>query len=444
MRVNESYRRWHQESNRARLRGLAANPALPDELFRRLLDHPEAGRWVVTRRRAWSDEAFDIIAGHPDDRLRAELAESWAVTGAQRARLVGDPSVRVRVMLADGSFGHHDPMPVEAYQRLAEDPNPKVRMFLTLPRKLPHEVLEKFAESPLAELAAAARAALSDPWRPEPDTFAAGEAETLARSEAVPDRCRAAGAPELPADLVAELAADPDRYVRLLISMRPELTEEQQAAIDYRVGPDDRLPVLDWVREATPEVLRRCVHSAHIGLRRSAVHHRGLTPDLIAVLAADEDFAVRLMLCEQQDDVPPDLVVRTYLEARVISRGNLLRHPRFPRTDLVRFADSPHWEARALVVLDPGASPALIDRLSRDEHPGVRRWTAADERLTAGRVLDLLADDETAEPSAANPNLPVQAMEQIIAAGAVLAAAPEDAAVLLGHTNPAHEPVGEI
>ncbi|MEU4694689.1 hypothetical protein [Actinoplanes sp. NPDC023714] len=96
----------------------------------------------------------------------------------------------------------------------------------------------------------------------------------------------------------------------------------------------------------------------------------------------------------------------------MITRGGLLRHPRFPRTDLVRYADAPHREARALVVLDPGAPAALIDRLRRDEHPGVRAWMADDPRLGVPRVIELLDDEELAAAAARNPNLPVGVMER--------------------------------
>ena len=142
--------------------------------------------------------------------------------------------------------------------------------------------------------------------------------------------------------------------------------------------------------------------------------------------------------------MPPHLVVRTFLEARVITRGNLLRHPAFPRTDLVRYADSPHWGARALVVMDPTAPAELIDRLSRDEHPGVRAWMAADGRLTTERALELLADPATAESAAANPKLPYAVLEQILVAATQIPDPPAGKVLVLGHTNPAHEELTEI
>lgn len=343
----------------------------------------------------------------------------------------------MRRALADGPDVRHDPMPVETYLRLATDRDPRVRLHLRLPRSLPRDVLETMAGSDDPEIAEAARWALEKPQRPERATIGDDEAERLASSDDANDRLRAVRS----ARTRPRLDEDPDPDVRLWMSMRPDLTEAERAAIDYHVGAADRLPTLDWVRDAGAETLDRCVRSAHIGLRRSATHHPGLTAEHIALLAEDPDFAVRLMLCQQHDEVPPHLVVRTYLEARVITRGNLLHHPAFPRTDLVRYADSPHWGARALVTMDPTAPAELIERLSRDEHPGVRGWMAGDGRLAVERVLELLADEATAEPAASNPALPRAVMEQILTAGADLSPAPVDGVILLGHTNPSYEQI---
>lgn len=173
------------------------------------------------------------------------------------------------------------------------------------------------------------------------------------------------------------------------------------------MSTNDRLPRLGWVLEADGERLQRCVSSAHPGLRRSAACNKALTAQQIATLAADDDFPVRLLLCENQAAVPTDLVVRTYLEARIITRGQLLSHPAIVGADLTRYADSPHWGARALVVLDGHAPAELIEHLSRDEHPGVRNWVAHDSRLSPQRLLELFENPETTEAAAANPNLPI-------------------------------------
>ncbi|HEX5597786.1 MAG TPA: hypothetical protein VFX61_17500 [Micromonosporaceae bacterium] len=302
------------------------------------------------------------------------------------------------------------PLPHWAYERLAAEGTDLMREYLAYECPWTPSDLRAGLRADMAATSAETRKGERDAPLPR------DRAEELVGDGSDWVRAEAAADPRLPADLVAVLATDPSPQVRLAVSMRPELSEEQRAAIDYHVAPEDRLRTLWWVSATTdPDVLRRCVHSAHVGLRRSSALNPHLTPDLIAVLAADEDFAVRLLLCESNADAPGEVVLQTYLEAKVITKGELLRHPNFPRQDLVRLADSPNWNARALVALDPHASAPLIERLSHDEDWRVRYWIAGDERLSPDRVLELFNDPKTTEAAASNPQLPVDLMHRILA-----------------------------
>ncbi|MFG1951387.1 hypothetical protein [Micromonospora sp. NPDC048830] len=415
MYVDAAFLAYHDKPERARLRGLARNAATPVDVLLRLLDHPEGVRPDVTRRPAWSDEAVDAVAAHPRPAVRAVLAEAVGASPEQRARLVDDPDRRVRWRLAEGPdrsrWAVAAPLPRWAYERLAGEGDDLMRDLLAnWCRWTPADIRAALRTGAAADPSGEARNADGDaPLTRE-------RAEELVRDESEWARTQAAADPALPADLVAVLATDPSPDVRLAVSMRPELSEEQPAAVDYHVAPADRLTPLDWVTETTdPDVLRRCVHSAHVALRRSSAYNPHLTPELVAVLAADEDHAVRLLLCENHPDVPGEVVLQTYLEAEVAGRGDLLDHPCFPRQGLASLADSPDPNARALVVLDPQAPAALIERLSHDPDPRVRCRMAADERLPLDRLLALFDDPETTEAAASNPNLPVDLMERILA-----------------------------
>jgi hypothetical protein len=408
---NKAYHDHENKPARTRLRGLARNPAIPADLLRRLVDERfKEVNWAVRERASWTREQIDALIEHPDVAVRCVMAEASHLPQGQRARLVEDPSRKVLAALAE------PPM----FRRLwTEDPEPRLPAWAweRLIERLPPVATDNLAGNPwvpreLRDRLRAARPVTPQPSRP-PLTRAEAEAGAAAVNQY--ERAAIAAHPDLPADLVARLATDPEPYVRLTVSMRPELTEAQRAAIDYVVRPGSRLTPLDWVRHSEdPDLLRRCATSAHIGLRRSAALHRRLPPDLVALLAADDDFAVRLLLCEAQADVPAELVLATYVQARTLSRGLLLDHPALKRERLGHLADSPDPRLRSLASLDPLAPAAVIERLSHDPVRFVRSWVAGDGRLSPARVLELFEDPDLTGLAAANPHLPVPVMRRIV------------------------------
>lgn len=203
--------------------------------------------------------------------------------------------------------------------------------------------------------------------------------------------------------------------MRLAVSARPELTERERAAIDYTVGPEDRLGVLDWVWDARndPEVLRRCATSAHTWLRRSAAVCPGLEPDLVELLSRDEDFAVRLLLCEFHPEPPPELLLDLYLHGSHRAVMMLAAHPRFPAAGLAaRFADSTDPEERRLALTDPDLPAETLAEFARD--PARRRAAARHPRVPVPLLRELLDDPETACAAAANPSLPARDMHRLL------------------------------
>lgn len=384
-------------------------------LLRRLVDEQfqEVG-FCLSGRRSWSDEQFDALAGHPDPDVRKRLAEAEHARPEQLARLVEDSSFEVLKALARGPdpfdlpIAAREPrMPLWAYDRLI-DRDTRLREAVAGSRWAPEDLRQRLSPPPTAPA--------------DEPLLDRQEAEELARHKSEWDRVQAATDPRLPADLVAELAADPSPFVRLAASMHPGLTEQQRAAIDYRVAPQDRIIPAPWAMTTRdPRQQRQCVYSAHIGLRRSVAENASLPPDLVAVLAADDDFAVRLLLCENHADVPGEIVLATYLEATTLSRGRLLDHPALRNVRLARLASSPDPSARCLVTLDPDAPPELVEQLSHDPHPAVRASTAHDPRLSPGRVLELFGDPPATEPAAASPHLPVHLMERILTDATALA-----------------------
>ncbi|WFB05845.1 translation initiation factor 2 [Streptomyces sp. LX-29] len=222
--------------------------------------------------------------------------------------------------------------------------------------------------------------------------------------------------------LVETLARDLDPRVRTAISLRPELTEDERAAIDYTATTDEEFGPIEHhvVAAPDPAVSAGYARSRHPLLRRRAARDPALPAELVVRLARDDDLGVRVLLAHNHPSPPPELLLRSYLEHRRPARDLLTEHLCFPVAGLgARFADADAPDERRLAVLDPGLAPGTADRLTRDPDPAIRAGAARHPRLPAGRLLALLDDEELGEHAAANPALSVTVMRGLLTSTAV-------------------------
>ncbi|MEU0403166.1 Mucin-2 [Streptomyces sp. NPDC006197] len=449
------------------LDGVARNPALPTPLLLRLLAFDGGGDGPprhALQRAGLPEAAVAVILAHPNPGTRIDFAMSARAEPAQRARLVDDPSPKVRAALAYGPEWHLPrttvaPLPDAVCARLVDDPDPSVRAALL---DSPH-LVPSFSASlathhdPAARLAAVRAweilppyersALLADPdpevrraaalWECRRDARVTAEllrdpesaAEALRRGlldRAAAERCvterthlaALAANPSLPADLVARLAADPDEAVRFAVSLRPELDDTRRMAIDFTVGDFDRGDGVQWVRDglADPGVLRRAASSAHPLLRRAAAQSPHLPPDSLRLLARVEDPVLEDLLGVHHPDTPEEVLMRVFARlGGTFSAWMAETHPRFPREGLAaRYADHPDGNYRRLAVRDPAATPELIERLSHDPAAWTRQAAAGDPRLPLHRLREALHVPELASSAGANPALPEDEMAAVL------------------------------
>jgi hypothetical protein len=443
--------------------GLVANTGAPDDVMRRVFTVdplPDPGRLA---HRRLSPAAARAAVRHPDPQVRKVLAENPHLPAQALAVLAEDPEPRVRRVALVLAWEYRAEPPAEPAVPLASDAEAWARHLATGLPGLPAEILLSLAEDPDPVVRAAAVNSWSWP-RLRPEVRAASEADPHPRVRAAVQRVNHVGVPlpttiedflaetderrrrdaaftapvdaelaaflaahdsdllrhgaarnpHVPAALALALAADPVPAVRLAVSLRADVTEEQRASIDYTVPPG-RHPVPTWVRErfGDADALREIAASSHVLLRRGVTCAPELPADVVERLAADDDYFVRLMLCEN-DHAPHGLLVEMFADWTGLSRGMLAYRRNFARPGLARFADDPNHRLRYAALFDPHAGPELVERLSHDPEDMVRRHAVADPRLPRPRLVELLGADGMPRTAARNPALPAELMHHLL------------------------------
>ncbi|MGY4739687.1 hypothetical protein [Streptomyces sp. ATMOS53] len=433
------------------------NPAATDDLLIRLLDVEEGFLHGCDR-----PAVLDAAVAHPDPRVRSRPADTFRpkLTSDQWVRLVrAEPSPDRRLLWAEHARIWGAELPEDLYDDLLAGPSRAGAAELPgLPaRHLPGLAADA---DPRVRAAACARwEDLAAPLRERllADTdHAVRTAALLAHHTGVPmprevfaalpdprralERCRLA--PDLEAELVrdgdtevrralaanpglgvygvAVLAKDPQDDVRSAVALRPDLTEEQRAAVRHDFDPTSRSHTLPWVADlhGDADAMRRLAASSHPLIRRSVARARHLPPDVVARLARDGDRVVRLFLAESCEDAPADLLLEVWRwwDGSLSHPDRPRSHPNFPRAGLLRYIGDPSGRMRRLALDDPESTPADVARLARDPEAEVRRRAAEDPRLSPADAVRLLNDpaDYVRGTAIRNPQLPARVLAGLL------------------------------
>ncbi|MFD9035704.1 translation initiation factor 2 [Streptomyces sp. NPDC059567] len=396
---------WLVRSCLARGPGEDAWPRhLPDHVIDRMYttyDGQELDELIASRqapRRIRLD-----YATHPSATLRRYSTSMWRwLSEERRAALLADPDPDIRASAAR-QLEEDDAAEMERQLRAMPGTRSHGHSHILVNCRLSRAVVDEL----LLERADDDLWCLAHNYSTPPDVVA-----HVARVGDPKTRLEVAGREELPRDLVDLLARDPDPEVRTAVSMRPELTEDERAAVDYVVPPLRDL----WLGEDPYRAPLSHARSAHPLLRRRVAHNPELPAELVALLAADDDLGVRVLLAQFHPGAPPELLLRCYLEYTGRYRDRLLELPQFPAVGLgPRFADAEDPAVRLLAACDPELDPAVADALTRAEEPRIRSAAARNPALARTRLHQLLEDEELSKDAAANPALPLETMYRLLA-----------------------------
>ncbi|MEV0570332.1 hypothetical protein [Dactylosporangium sp. NPDC050588] len=463
------------------LRGLAANPGLDPLLLAPLLTAADTAVLDALARRAdLPAPAASALARHPDPQPRRALAGNPSAAPHVWRVLAADPDEAVRVALARGHSTDHRPavdlpLPGDAQLALAADaavpvrlalarrrdlseparlwlatdpsagvrealarswpspPEPVLRQLLTDPdpavrgaavsSAVPADLLPGLLADPATREGAARHALLppaTDPAAPGPAREVGVDVAGLVGDADPAVREAVAGNPRVPLAAVLALADDPDEDVRVAVMLRPDLPDAERSRIASGVEPHDH-HVADWLRPSHAPLAVRAAHarSPFVWCRRAVAFSSDLPAEAVAVLAADEDHSVRLLLAEHHPDVPghilPDLVRGTGH-----ARWDLARHPAMPAGALAAMALGDDTDLRRVAATAPNLPPAVAEVLAGHADDTARAYVAANPALPVPAVIALLDDPDprVAEAAARSPRLPAATAGRLLDAGA--------------------------
>jgi hypothetical protein len=417
------------------LDGLAENPALPAGLVRRLVRYrlgfghvakradltPDMIEEILASDQHWLLHSLALnrqlphtvrmrLAAHADPAIRAALA-----VGARDAprelyeRLIDDPDPRVREYLAE-----RDDLPADLLARLARDPDPKIRA--TLARwwtQAPEAVRRLLLTDPVDEVRAAAcstyYARLPHPV-PPPDLVTRLLADPVTRAGAVRHAV-------LTPELAARLADDPDHQVRRQVAKHPQLPVPVRDLLAEDPNANVRVGVFS--RRDTPEPVR---HRIYTEIQQSDRPLTELLDDELDDDALQQQFEDHMAVTELRhlrlvwvtaDPLP-------YVSSLYICfRRSAARSRALPADAAIRLLDDDDSGVRTTMATHAPhlVDPATAERIDREFRPDKKtRWRPADAFTLPPQTLRPLATDPDPRMrclAPPDPDLPVELAERL-------------------------------
>ncbi|WIX84336.1 hypothetical protein [Amycolatopsis sp. DG1A-15b] len=428
----------------AAVRGLASNPATPDDLAIRLIQDPGLVYAVVRTRPRVSERFVDAVlklgadgarwlggnestpqgillrlSEHPSAEVHASTADRIIDEGVL-IRLAADPASEVRKTLAER---WHNPPP-EVLRAWLTDEDGDIRYaalhWSAVPP--PPDLLDALLADPVTSADALRHADLT----PELIT-------RFSESDDAEENLRLANHPALPSGTVRSLAAaenemfmvglllnqvTPDDVRAALLAKVPALHPIREWTVDYFLSNLSRnVREVQWLREMPLAGRLEYLDSPYEFFRTVVAGSRELPQWALDRLMTDESTMVRRVTAADHDSVSGAALEELFLshgESRAFGRL-LTEHPCFPRDAFLRFAHSGDSGLRAIACSCPDLPAPLVAEIATDPVAGTREAAARHPNVPFPTVRRLLADEDPGVVSAAasSPALPVADMYAI-------------------------------
>lgn len=408
--------------------------------------------WLLVLGNWGTPEQVARFAADPDPRVRAELARWVGLPSRILHELADDPDIGVVAGVAGCAS-----LPVEVAKRLAGHPDGEVRAELSSnpTQTVPPDVLVALLTGGIGPIRTCPACRVQDVAEPcdhvavielargyairnilTPTSALVGFADSSDAS----DRAAVAARADLPADVLARLAADDAAAVRATVAENPGTPPAVLRTLAHDHDKDVRRAIAR--NPAVPlEILYDLVVHNRLNLRARIPRIQAATDAELRGLSRSRAAQVRALVASRED--LPERLRRRLLEDRDASVvKQLADHPAVDADDLRLLAARHGTRLYSAIARNPNCPPELLHTMARNSHgvehalreiarhPAVEprtlmlclghqaaRGYAAAHPSVPGRVLAGLLEDAQRDivyNAAANPSLPVEAMTRLV------------------------------
>lgn len=378
--------------------GAIENPNIPADMLARLSTDPNpAVRAGVARNPNASHNVLDRLSQDQNLSVRVAVAQNPNIPARIIVRLAREESVRICMLLAQRKT-----CPPKACAMLARKNDEQIRRRLACRRDCPPELLNVLSLD--KDVIVRAYIAQNHSTPPEALDRLARDRNELVHSWAIRNpglptgtllkysgrlrggerRGAAAANPNMPPDRLAKLSRAHNEHVRRGVGQNPSTSPEilrtliEDKRFVVRAGladnpncPPDLLPNAKRARVRADTLY---VNAASPDERlRDATRYNRCSPEVLSLLANDDDSQVRKAIAARLD-TPPSTLAKLVEDSDPKVLQALAMNPAVPPETLVQLSCHGDETVRMGVALNENVTPEILNRLLQDSSTYVRRF----------------------------------------------------------------------